>query len=60
MPHTMIPSDKARRCADAIRIISAEAVDRANSGHPGLPMGAADCAVALWGNFLEFNPDAPC
>jgi transketolase len=55
----MIPTDKARRCADAIRILSAEAVDRANSGHPGLPMGAADCAVALWGNFLEFNPDDP-
>jgi len=59
MHHIMIPADKARRCADAIRIISAEAVDRANSGHPGLPMGAADCAVALWGNFLEFNPDDP-
>ena len=59
MHHFMIPSDKARRCADAIRIISAEAVDRANSGHPGLPMGAADCAVALWGNFLAFNPDDP-
>ena len=59
MHHIMIPADKARRCADAIRIISAEAVDKANSGHPGLPMGAADCAVALWGNFLEFNPDDP-
>lgn len=59
MHHITIPADKARRCADAIRIISAEAVDRANSGHPGLPMGAADCAVALWGNFLEFNPDDP-
>lgn len=59
MHHTMIPADKARRCADAIRILSAEAVDRANSGHPGLPMGAADCAVALWGNFLESNPDDP-
>ncbi|MGB9081034.1 MAG: transketolase [Desulfuromonadaceae bacterium] len=59
MHHTMIPTDKARRCADAIRILSAEAVDKANSGHPGLPMGAADCAVALWGNFLEFNPDDP-
>ena len=59
MHHIMIPADKARRCADAIRILSAEAVDRANSGHPGLPMGAADCAVALWGNFLEFNPDDP-
>jgi len=60
MHHIMIPADKTRRCADAIRIISAEAVDRANSGHPGLPMGAADCAVALWGNFLDFNPDDPC
>ena len=59
MHHIMIPADKARRCADAVRILSAEAVDRANSGHPGLPMGAADCAVALWGNFLEFNPDDP-
>ena len=59
MHHIMIPAEKARRCADAIRILSAEAVDRANSGHPGLPMGAADCAVALWGNFLEFNPDDP-
>lgn len=59
MQHIMIPADKARRCADAIRILSAEAVDRANSGHPGLPMGAADCAVALWGNFLEFNPEDP-
>ena len=59
MHHIMIPAAKARRCADAIRILSAEAVDRANSGHPGLPMGAADCAVALWGNFLEFNPDDP-
>ncbi len=59
MHHTLIPADKARRCADAIRILSADAVDRANSGHPGLPMGAADCAVALWGNFLESNPDDP-
>ncbi len=59
MHHRTIPAEKARRCADAIRILSAEAVDRANSGHPGLPMGAADCAVALWGNFLEFNPDDP-
>ncbi len=59
MHNNMIPTEKARRCADAIRIISAEAVDRANSGHPGLPMGAADCAAALWGNFLEFNPEDP-
>ncbi|MDA8427813.1 MAG: transketolase [Geobacteraceae bacterium] len=59
MYQSLIPADKARQCADAIRFLSADAVQRANSGHPGLPMGAADCAVALWGNYLSFNPDDP-
>ncbi len=56
MLHTMITAEKSRQCADAIRFLSVEAVEKANSGHPGLPMGAADCAAALWGNFLSFNP----
>ncbi len=59
MYQPLIPADQARKCADAIRILSADAVQRANSGHPGLPMGAADCAVALWGNYLSFNPEDP-
>ncbi|MBL0224021.1 MAG: transketolase [Geobacteraceae bacterium] len=59
MQPTVIPADKARQCADAIRLLSADAVDKANSGHPGLPMGAADCAFSLWGNFLSFNPEDP-
>jgi transketolase len=59
MQPTVIPADKARQCADAIRILAADAVEKANSGHPGLPMGAADCAFALWGNFLSFNPADP-
>ncbi|MBK5274945.1 MAG: transketolase [Desulfuromonadales bacterium] len=59
MQLTTIPADQARQCADAIRLLSADAVDRANSGHPGLPMGAADCAFSLWGNFLSFNPEDP-
>jgi len=59
MQQAVIPADKARLCADAIRFLSADAVDKANSGHPGLPMGAADCAFALWSNFLSFNPDDP-
>jgi len=59
MQHVTIPSDKARLCADAIRFLSADAVEKANSGHPGLPMGAADCAFALWGNYLNFNPADP-
>jgi len=59
MQHVTIPPDKARLCADAIRFLSADAVEKANSGHPGLPMGAADCAFALWGNYLNFNPADP-
>ncbi len=59
MQPTVIPADKARQCADAIRILAADAVQKANSGHPGLPMGAADCAFALWGNYLSFNPEDP-
>ncbi len=59
MQPTVIPADKARQCADAIRILAADAVQQANSGHPGLPMGAADCAFALWGNYLSFDPATP-
>jgi len=59
MQPTVIPADKARQCADAIRFLAADAVQQANSGHPGLPMGAADCAFSLWGNYLSFNPEDP-
>jgi len=59
MHHIMIPADKARLCADALRFLSVDAVEKANSGHPGLPMGAADCAFGLWGNYLSFNPEDP-
>jgi len=59
MQQAVIPADKARLCADAIRFLAADAVEKANSGHPGLPMGAADCAFTLWGNFLSFNPEDP-
>lgn len=53
---TPFTSQQALRCANAVRLLSADAVEKANSGHPGLPMGAADMAVALWGGFLRFNP----
>lgn len=49
-------AQQALRCANTIRLLAAEAVDKANSGHPGLPMGAADMATALWGTTLTFNP----
>ena len=45
--------------ADTIRILAAEGVQKANSGHPGMPMGMADCAFVLWSQFLKFNPTDP-
>lgn len=45
--------------ANAIRVLSMDAVQRANSGHPGAPMGMADIAVALWGRHLRHNPVDP-
>jgi transketolase len=48
-----------RDLANAIRALAMEAVQAANSGHPGLPMGMADVATVLFGNFLRFDPAAP-
>ncbi|RZI97456.1 MAG: transketolase [Variovorax sp.] len=45
--------------ANAIRALAMDAVQQANSGHPGAPMGMADMAVALWGDHLRFNPANP-
>lgn len=45
--------------ADAIRFLSIDAVQKANSGHPGMPMGMADIAEVLWGDFLKHNPINP-
>ncbi|MBE2264088.1 MAG: transketolase, partial [Burkholderiaceae bacterium] len=48
-----------RQMANAIRALAMDAVQQANSGHPGAPMGMADMAVALWGNQLRHNPRNP-
>jgi transketolase len=45
--------------ANAIRALAMDAVQAANSGHPGAPMGMADIAVALWGHHLQHNPANP-
>src|SRR5438045_2605393 len=45
-----------QRMANAIRALAMDAVEQAKSGHPGLPMGAADIATVLFGRFLKFNP----
>ena len=49
----------AQTMANAIRALAMDAVQKAKSGHPGMPMGMADIAVALWSRHLRFNPQDP-
>ena len=46
-------------CVNTIRMLSADGVQNANSGHPGMPMGAASMAYVLWSRFLSHNPQNP-
>lgn len=48
-----------RQLANAIRVLSMDAVQKANSGHPGMPMGMADIAEVLWNDFFKHNPQNP-
>ncbi|MDQ8039541.1 MAG: transketolase [Rickettsiella sp.] len=48
-----------KKCADAIRALSMDAIQHANSGHPGMPLGMADIATVLWQDFLKHNPANP-
>src|ERR1700742_2314601 len=48
-----------RDLANAIRVLSMDAVEKANSGHPGAPMGMADIAQVLWQDFMKYNPGNP-
>ena len=47
------------KMADAIRVLSMDAVHRAKSGHQGMPMGMADVATVLWTKFLKFDASRP-
>ena len=46
-------------CINSIRFLAIDAVEKANSGHPGLPMGAAPMAFVLWDRFMRYNPKNP-
>ena len=58
-PCSFTPSDIDRLCINTIRFLSIDAVQKANSGHPGMPMGAAPMAYILWNLFLNHNPANP-
>lgn len=49
----------SKRFSDCIRVLSADGVEKAKSGHPGICMGAADIMYVLWQNYLKFNPQDP-
>ena len=57
--NTPVTPGPAALMANAIRALAMDAVQQANSGHPGAPMGMADMAVALWGRHLKHNPGHP-
>jgi transketolase len=52
-------TDLAQKCINTIRFLAADAVQKANSGHPGLPMGMADVAYVLWTQAMKYNPANP-
>src|SRR5215211_7133202 len=47
------------QCVNTIRTLAIDAIQKANSGHPGTPMALAPVAYVLWQRFLRFDPDAP-
>ena len=49
----------AEQAVKTIKFLSADAVEKANSGHPGMPMGMADIAVTLWTRFINVDPENP-
>jgi len=56
----MTPADNLQeKCINTIRFLAADAVQKANSGHPGMPMGAATLGYVLWTRFLKHNPNDP-
>ena len=56
---TVVQPDLDRLAIDTIRTLSIDAVQKANSGHPGAPMGAAPMAYVLWTRFLRHAPTRP-
>ena len=48
-----------QKMSNAVRVLSADMIEKAKSGHPGMPLGMANVATVLWGKFLHFDPKNP-
>ena len=61
LPQTTTDSEQVldQLCINALRVLAMDAVQQANSGHPGLPLGAAPMAYVLWTRYLRHNPARP-
>src|SRR3982751_4596046 len=59
MPATITAPDLDLKCVNTIRTLAMDAVQAANSGHPGTPMALAPVAYALWQRYLRFDPEDP-
>src|SRR5579875_2064897 len=59
MTDSLASMDKDLLCINTMRTLAMDAVQKANSGHPGTPMGLAPVAYTLWQQFLRFDPAGP-
>lgn len=54
-----INKDELKHIARTVRVLAMDTVQKANSGHPGMPMGCADIAAVLWGKVMNYNCEEP-